>query len=441
MRMTMKKLLVCIAFFLACTASYSRADFAVVPVQKIIDGGLAAFVERAVKDAYEEGKEGIIFHIDTPGGRIDSAVFIKDTILKAPIPTIAFVDKNAISAGALISIACDSLYMSTGSSIGAATAVDLQGKKASEKVISYFRAQMRATAEATGRRADIAEAMVDEELEIEGVSKKGMLVTLTYKEAVELGISDGTVESIEDVLTSLGREDAVAVEYRLNWAEQVVRALTHPLVSSLLMSIGFIGLLIEIRTPGWGIGGTIALIALALFFGSHYIVRLAGLGELLLFAAGIILLTLEIFVIPGFGIAGVSGITVIIISLYLSLVGSLPNPQEFLKALYTFGWSILITIAAGYFLIRALPRTPLFTKITLETVESSQEGFKSAEIFSVLVGKVGIALNDLHPVGKAEINGQRVDVVTEGEYIEKNTPVIVAEVDGSRIVVREHKKS
>ena len=351
------------------------------------------------------------------------------------------MDKNAISAGALISIACDSLYMSTGSSIGAATAVDLQGKKASEKIISYFRAQMRATAEAKGRRADIAEAMVDEELEIEGVSKKGMLVTLTYKEALDLGISDGTVENIEEVLASLGREDAVVVEYRLNWAEQFVRALTHPLVSSLLMSIGFIGLLIEIRTPGWGIGGTIALIALALFFGSHYIVRLAGMGELLLFAAGIILLTLEIFVIPGFGIAGVSGITVIIISLYLSLVGSLPNPQEFLKAFYTFGWSILITIVAGYFLIRILPRTPLFTKITLETVESTQEGFKSAEIFSDLVGKEGVTLNDLHPVGKAEINGQRVNVVTEGEYIEKDTTVIVAEVDGSRIVVREHKKS
>ena len=156
----MKTLFLSVLVFLICSVPNAHAEYAVVPIEKVIDGGLAAFIERTVQEAEESNKEGIIFHIDTPGGRIDSAVYIKDTILRAGIPTIAFVDKNAISAGALISLACDSLYMSTGASIGAATAVDLQGKKASEKVISYFRAQMRATAEATGRRADIAEAMV-----------------------------------------------------------------------------------------------------------------------------------------------------------------------------------------------------------------------------------------------------------------------------------------
>ena len=340
----MKKILILVFSFMIYTVSNSLAEFVIVPIEGTIDGGLAAFVERAVNEARENGKEGIIFRVDTPGGRIDSAVYIKDTILDAEIPTVAFVDKSAISAGALISIACDSIYMSTGSSIGAATAVDIQGQKASEKVISYFRAQMRATAEAKGRRADIAEAMVDEELEIECISKKGMLVTLTYKEALEVGISNGTVDTIEEVLSRLGREDAEVVEYRLNWAEQVVRVLTHPIVSSLLMSIGFLGLLIEIKTPGWGVGGTIALIALALFFGSHYIVMLAGIEELLLFTVGIVLFALEIFVIPGFGIAGVGGIAFILLSLYLSLVGRMPHPQDFLNAAYTIGWSFLITI-------------------------------------------------------------------------------------------------
>jgi membrane-bound serine protease (ClpP class) len=437
----MKKLLCLILIIIACTAPSASADFAVVPIEKVIDGGLAAFIERAIDDAAAKEMEGIIFHIDTPGGRVDSAVFIKDTILKSPITTIAFVDKNAISAGALISLACDSLYMSTGSSIGAATAVDLQGKKASEKVISYFRAQMRATAEATGRRPDIAEAMVDEELEIEEVSEKGMLLTLTYKEALELEISNGTVETIDEVLETLGKEESAVVEYVLNWAELVVRLLTHPMISSLLMSVGFIGLIIEVRTPGWGIGGTIAIVALALFFGSHYIVRLAAIGELLLFGGGIVLLTLEVFVIPGFGIAGVGGISLILISLYLSLIGNIPDAAEFLRAFYTFCGAILITIAAGYILIRIFPKTPLYGKIMLETVESAGAGFKSADIHSDLIGVTGVVINDLRPVGKAEINGKRLDVVTEGGYIEKETAVIVTEVDGSRIVVRENKKS
>lgn len=436
----MKKILILVFSFMIYTVSNSLAEFVIVPIEGVIDGGLAAFVERAVKEAQEEGKEGIIFSVDTPGGRIDSAVYIKDTILDTKIPTIAFVDKSAISAGALISIACDSIYMSIGSSIGAATAVDIQGKKASEKVISYFRAQMRATAEAKGRRADIAEAMVDEELEIEGISKKGMLVTLTYKEALEVGISNGTVDNIEEVLSRLGREGADVVEYKLNWAEYVVRALTHPIVSSLLMSIGFLGLLIEIRTPGWGIGGTIAIIALALFFGSHYIVRLAGIEELLLFTVGIILFALEIFVIPGFGIAGVGGIAFVLLSIYLSLVGRMPHPQDFLNAAYTIGWSFLITIFLGYMVLRIFPRTPFFNKLTLATVESAQEGFQSVDTLSNFVGEKGIALNNLRPVGKAEINNLRIDVVTEGDYIEKDTPIIVTEVHGSRIVVREIDK-
>ncbi len=427
-------------FVLLCIVSgASLADGIMrVPIEKTIDGGLAAFVERAVSEAQENGVDGIIFHIDTPGGRIDSALRIKDAILRADdIVTVAFVDKQAISAGALISIACDSIYMSTGSSIGAATAVDLQGNKASEKIISFFRAEMRATAEATGRRADIAEAMVDEQIEIEGISEKGQLVTLTFSEALKYGISDGTAETIGDVLTAIGRPDASITEFTLNWTEYIVRFFTHPIVSSLLMSIGFIGLMIEIRTPGWGVGGTISLIALALFFGSHYIVHLAGIEELILFVVGVVLLGLEIFVIPGFGIAGVSGILLILASMYLSLVGRFPRPQDFLNAAYTIGWSFLFTAVLGYIVIRIFPKTPFFTKLTLTDVEDTGHGYTSVDSYIDLVGHEGRALNDLRPVGKAQINGRRLDVVTEGGYIEKNTVVVVTEVHGSRIVVRE----
>lgn len=433
----MKKNVCSILLILIITVSVAHASVVVAPIKDTIDGGLAAFIDRTLDEALQSGADAIIFHIDTPGGRVDSAVHIKDAILKSRITTIAFVDKNAISAGALISLSCDSLFMSTGASIGAATAVDLQGKKASEKVISYFRGQMRATAEAKGRRTDIAAAMVDEELEVEGISEKGKLLTLTYGEALTTGISDETLESIDEVVAHLGYEDSSVITLKVNWAENIVRVLTHPVISSLLMSIGFLGLLIEIRTPGWGIGGTIGLIALVLFFGSHYIVHLASLGELLIFAAGIILLTLEVFVIPGFGIAGISGISLLILSLYLSLVGNMPEPEDFSNAAYTIGASFLLSIIGGIGILKILPKTPFYSKLILEKVESAHEGFASAETEIELIGAEGIALSELRPAGKADINGRRLDVVTEGEFIDKGSVIIVTEVHGARLVVRE----
>jgi membrane-bound serine protease (ClpP class) len=423
--------------FMPVFSASSFAEYIIVPIKGTIDGGIAAFVQRAVEDAEKRKAEGLIFQIDTPGGRIDSAVLIKDTILKTKIPTIAFVDKNAISAGALISIACDKIYMSTGSSIGAATAVDMEGKKASEKIISYFRAQMRATAESNGRRPDIAQAMVDEQLAIDSLTVKGQLVTLTYSEAIKWGYSDGTVETIGGVLTKIGRPTAQAEEYKMNWSEFVVRFLTNPIVSSLLMSIGVIGLIVELKAPGWGIGGTIALIALALFFGSHYIVKLAGIAEILLLVAGVILVTFEIFVIPGFGLPGVLGIALILLSFFLSLVGSIPRPQDYTLALYTVGSSVLIISVSGYFVLKTLHGGRLFRSITLPYEEKAVEGYTSAKTFDELLGTKGVALSTLRPAGKAEFDGKRYDVVTEGGYIEKGAAIEVVEIDGARIVVKE----
>lgn len=415
------------------------AEFLEIPIQGTIDGGLAAFVERGIQTAESGNMDGIIFHVNTPGGRIDSAVEIKDAILDAKVLTIAFVDKSAISAGALITLACDSIYMTTGSSIGAATAVDLEGNKASEKVISYMRAQMRATAEANGRRGDIAEAMVDEQIEVPGINTKGQLITLTYTEALTYGISDGTIDSVAGVLEAVGKPGAPVIEFHLNWAEQIVRFLTDPIVSSILLSIGLLGLIIELRTPGWGVGGTVAVIALALFFGSHYIVRLAGIEEFLLLAAGLVLLALEIFVIPGFGVAGVAGIVLIVVSLFLSLIGSFPSRDAIISAGYTLVWSFVLAIILGLFIMRMVPRSPMFRKLTLEEAEHARNGYVSSDLYTDLVGKTGHAISTLRPVGKAEIDGRRMDVVTQGEYIPEGAPVVVIQVEGSRIVVKEHR--
>jgi membrane-bound serine protease (ClpP class) len=345
------------------------------------------------------------------------------------------VDRNAISAGSLISLAADSLYMATGGSIGAATAVDLEGRKASEKVISYFRAQMRATAEATGRRPDIAEAMVDETIEIPGISEKGKLLTLTYSEALPLGISDGTVDSIPEVLALMGEAGAEIVMVTPTWAEQVVRFLTDPIVSSLLMSIGFLGLLIEIKTPGFGLGGIIALVALFLFFGSHFFVQLAGWEELILFAAGTILLGLEVFAFPGFGFLGVAGIGCILASLFLSLVGRLPQLADLSRAAYILCGAILVTVLGGVLLFRFLPRTPLFGWIALDAALRPGEGYAPGKTPNIM-GMHGIAITPLHPTGKAAIGDTRYDVVTEGEYLDQDTPLVVTEVHGARVVVR-----
>jgi len=432
----MRKTVISLVFLLAFAVNAYPA-YLEVPVEGTIDGGLAEFVERNITEARSMNAEGIIFHVNTPGGRLDSAVRIKDLILSAKLPTVAYVDLSAISAGALITLACDSIYMVTGASIGAATAVDLEGKKASEKVISYMRAQMRATAEAKGRRPDIAEAMVDEDTAIPGLTVKGKLLTLTYEEALSVNISDGTVSGLPDILLRLGKPQSDVLTARINWAEKVVRFLTDPIVSSLLMSIGFLGLLIELKTPGFGLGGALAVIAFTLFFGSHYIVKLAGVGEILLLAGGLILVLLEIFIFPGFGVAGVTGVALVLLSLFFSLVGNMPRPEDFVAAGHTIGWTFLVTVLVGAVLIRYLPKSKLFNRIAMGAVQASGDASTSPETAHELTGRSGTAVSDLRPAGKAEIDGVRYDVVTEGGYIEKGKPVIVSEVQGVRVVVKE----
>jgi len=260
--------------------------------QGMIDPGVAAFVVRAIGDAEAENAAAIVFDIDTFGGRVDAATVIRDAILDAEPLTIAFIHKRAISAGALISLSCDKIAIAQGGSIGAATAVDAAtGEKASDKVISYFRAEMRSTAERTGRDPKIAEAMVDEKVEIPELSAEtGRPATFTTAQALKYRIADQSAETLPDLLRLYDLGDARVVEVAHNWAEEVVSFLTHPAVSSLLLAVGIFGLIAEVKAPGWGVGGTIALICLGLFFGSHYMVHLAEWDEVLLFAVGVWLL-------------------------------------------------------------------------------------------------------------------------------------------------------
>jgi membrane-bound serine protease (ClpP class) len=411
----------------------------VAVIESEIDLGLAPYVRRVVSEAEKENADAIIFKINTFGGRVDAATQIKDAILSTNILTIAFINNRAISAGSLIALSCNKIAMVEGSSIGATTVVDQSGKKQSEKYQSYMRSEMRATAERNGRRKDIAEGMVDERVVVEGLVDSTQLITLTSEEAYNYGIADTLVNDIDKLLSAFNLKNANKIEINQNWAEAVVRFLNNPIITSILIMIGFFGLLAEIKSPGWGVPGTAGLIALTLFFGTSYILQLASVIEILMFIIGVALILLEIFVIPGFGIAGISGIILVFASLFFSLVGGDPflDFELVSRAIIQLSISLVLALVLIFVLAKYLPKTSIFNKFVLSVSEKSVDGFSSHTFAEDLVGAEGIALTTLRPAGTAEINGRRVDVMTESEYVEKGKKIEVLAVDGIRVLVRE----
>lgn len=417
----------------------------VAPIEGIIDLGLAPYVQRVLDEATDAGAAAVIFEINTFGGRVDAAVVIRDALLNARVETIAFVNKRAISAGALISLAAEKIVMADGGTIGAATPVQMgqpgaPAQPVEEKTVSYVRKEFSATAEARKRPTLIAEAMVDADVEIPGLTEKGKLLTLTTEEALKHRVADFRAETVESVLDQLGLVGAQVRSASANWAEDLVRFLTNPIVASLLMSIGMLGILLEIRTPGFGIPGALGIMSLALFFWGHWLVQLAGWEELLLVGFGLVLLVFEVFVIPGFGVAGVLGVAAILGGLSLSLFGSGATAEFILRAAGRVVFSLLIAMVASLIMLRFLPRLPFGRRLILETGLPAGQGYASApEGDKRWLGKCGTALSPLRPAGIAEIEGERVDVVSDGELVEAGVAVVVTRVDGNRIVVRRQR--
>ncbi|NIM03360.1 nodulation protein NfeD [bacterium] len=449
--MRIKILLIFMGFFLLSHSSLfgqPQSDVYVIPIKGLIDLGLSSFVRRAVGEAKQKKARCIILELETFGGRVDAATEIRDTLFESDIKTVAFVNRRAISAGALISLACQSIVMAPGSTIGAATPVVMapgaaKAQPTDEKTISYVRKEFKSTAERNNHPATLAEAMVDPDVEIEGVIEKGKLLTLTTEEALKLKLAEHKVSKIGEILTLYDLEDGQVVRASLTWSENLVRFLTHPVVSGLLLTFGLLGIFFELRIPGWGVSGTIGLICLALFFGAQYMVGLARWTEPLLFLLGVILLALELFVIPGFGVAGVSGILLIVASLFLSLVKE-PLPKtpvdisRLLQATYVVAASLIATFLVASLSFRFMPKFPLLSKLILTTEEKREKGFRSAPAkLEKFLGKQGMTLTMLRPVGKAQFGDTIVDVVSEGELIEKGKQVKVIKVEGNRIVVSE----
>jgi membrane-bound serine protease (ClpP class) len=414
----------------------------VAPIEGIIDLGLAPFVKRVLQEATDAGAAAVILEINTFGGRVDAAVQIRDALLGAKVPTIAFVNKRAISAGALIGLAAEKLVMAGGGTIGAATPVQMgqpgaAAQPVQEKTVSYIRKEFRATAESRKRPPLLAEAMVDADVAIPKVVEKGKLLTLTTEEALKNKLIDFRADTLESTLEQLGLGGAELVRTSPNWAENLVRILTHPVVSSLLITVGMLGILVEIRTPGFGVPGAVGIGSLSLFLWGHWLVQLAGWEELLLVAGGLVFLLVEMFFIPGFGIVGALGIVAVLAGLALSMVGAGVTTATLMLAAARVVLSLLVALIASLVLLRLLPHLPFGRRLILATGLSAAEGFASApESDSHWLGRRGRASSTLRPAGIAEIEGQRVDVVSDGELIEAGEPIEVTRVDGNRIVVR-----
>ncbi len=514
----------------------------VCPINEMVDEGLSIIVNRAVDES--KNAEALVFEVDTFGGRVDSAFAITDSIMRAECKTIAYIiGDGAISAGAIISFACDEIVMKPGTTIGASTPI-IMGQETTEAVeeksMSFLRAKFRALAEENGHNPLLGEAMVDPAIElyideeadgrymvykVQGgkvvesapmqgapsaeapadepatpptppkqqrpapvekleetvrnilgvagqqpepepkpeeqaepappltgadvpetarlLSPAGKLVTLSSGEALRYGLISATPQTLDDALAHFELEKLERRRIIITWSEALFRWLSSPIVSSLLLLIGFGGIYIEIRTPGIGIPGLIGAIALALFFGSHLVIGLADWADLLLVIVGVGLLLVEFFVIPGFGFVGVAGIVCFFMGLYLALT-RVPIPEytwdyeRLDDALRTLLISLVLFVVFAVGSWKLFPRSPFYKMLVLADAQNVADGYTVQPADKAgAVGKQGVAVSMLRPVGRGRFEGETLSVMTRGEFIDKDRPIRIVQVEGNRYVVEE----
>lgn len=407
-----------------------------LPVNGTIENGLAPYLVRGLREAEAAGASLVILDIDTPGGRVDAAERIVDAVRASKVRTVAWVAPRAYSAGAMIALSAGAIWMQEGAVLGAATPVDGGGTKAPEKYVSAMRAAFRALAEQRGYDPRLAEAMVDESVGAPGYAAPGQLLTLTTQQAIRAGFAQGVAETPEALLGALDLAGAGFVTPHVTWAEQLVRFLTHPVVAPLLLSLGVLGIVFEIKAGAFGIGALVSLASIGLFFGSHLLLGLAGWEEVLLLGLGLILLSVEVFILPGFGIAGVLGLAAVSGAAVLAMLGALPTGADVLQAVLVLGAGMVISAALLFAWLRHLPSSARGSGLLLREGIGAKEGYRSGAVRTELVDRQATALTDLRPAGIADVEGERVDVVTEGGYIKAGTLVRIVRSDGYRHVVR-----
>lgn len=409
----------------------------VIRIYGTIDDGLAAYVRRAVDEAERADAGLILLEIDTFGGLVSSATEIRDVVLRTPVPVAVYIPNRAVSAGALIALTGERIVMEAGSNIGAAEPIPNDAKS-----VAYVRGEFEATAERMGRDPEIAAAMVDQRLIVERVIDgravrlvdEGQILSLSANDAMAIGFIDHVAEGRGHALELLGYGDREVVEAELSSSERFLRFITDPTVAQLLLSLGFLALLAELSSPGVGFPGAVGVIALGLFFGGRYVAGILEGWQVLLFIAGVALLLAEIFVIPGFGVAGVLGLVALGVSIWYSF----PDPASAVPAL---AFTAVAVLAGLILLYRSLDRLARWKHIILKT-DMGDEAYAPIPVAErqALLGKTGVTTTVLRPAGIIEIDGEPYDAVSEGAYIPKGETVRVVKVEGTRIVVRQVKE-
>lgn len=414
----------------------------VMEIKAEIDPRMNRYVELALEEAVKQESDYVVIEMDTYGGAVSDANDIVTALLNFEKPVYVFIDKDAASAGALISIACDSIYMAIGSSIGAATVVTQEGVAAPDKYQSYMRSTMRSTAEAKGRDPKVAEAMVDQRIEIEGITEEGKVLTFSTSEAIKNDFCEAQVKDIDEIML---RSDVPAFEvyrYELASSEKIISIFLNPFISGLLILVIFGGIYFELQTPGVGFPILAALLAIVLYFVPYYLNGLAENWEILAFFVGVVLIALEVFVIPGFGLAGISGIIVTMGALIFSMLNNdifdftFVGSSDLLVASVTamtgtIGGMVLLLVGG----VR-LTNTKAFNRIALKDTQESAAGYSANSRKMPLLGKIGVTYTILRPSGKVLVEGELYDAVTRGDHIEKGHDIEVISDDNNTIKVK-----
>lgn len=416
-------------------------------------------VQQAFETADTLNADIFLIHMNTYGGTVLDADSIRTKILQSKIPVYVFIDNNAASAGALISIACDSIYMRPGGSIGAVTVVNQTGQAMPDKYQSYMRSTMRATAEAKGKYAviensdtiykwrrdpKIAEAMVDERVYIEGLIDTGEVLTFTPLEAIENGYCEGIAENVPEVLEMVGVTDYTIIEYEPTWIERIIGLLVHPVLSGLLIMAIIGGIYFEMQSPGVGFPLGVAILGAVLYFAPLYLEGLAAHWEIAVFVIGLILIAIEIFVIPGFGVPGILGVIFVFSGLVLSLIDNVDFNFQFvdMTSVGVAFATVVLGVFGGFFISLYLSdklftaQSGPFKNLGLKTVQKVSEGYVGVETsLFAMKGKMGIAKTVLRPGGKVLIDGEVFDAVAENGFIDKDENIVVTKVESAQLYV------
>ncbi len=393
-----------------------------IPVKGEINPATASFVSNQLDIAGKEGASVVVLEISTLGGRVGSALDISESIIDAGTPTVAYIKDKAISAGVLVAISAEKIAMAPGSSIGSAETIPY-----TEKNISFWTGELKKVAELRGRDAQIIASMADRDIEIPGLVGKDKLLNLSTDKAVELGIADVAASTRRELNSWLGFSSAKTLVINEGYQVKLAKMIGNTTVSSILLTLGLGGTIAELFIPGFGLFGTIGLLSFGLFFAGNMLAGYAGWSAVILFMVGVVLLLVEMS-IPGFGFPGIGGILSIFASIFMASVSAA-------QAVISLVTAIIASIILAVLLFKYAPRSKYFDRLILSALQKTEEGYVGIKDFTPLVGAEGLAVTPLRPVGTAELQGNRIDVVTLGDYIRAGERIEVLKVEGSRVVV------